>query len=392
MSFLVDENFESSAKSPQEALDSLLMKSVIAHAWEFQTLCLPNPSVGALLYSPQYGILGVGAHKRAGGAHAEVHAFANAARTLWKMQGKNDKIHALDSLFSLPLSEQSHALHEFLKANARGLFTQCTLYVSLEPCNHFGKTPPCAQLIESLQVKRVVIAHLESTFAQGGAQRLQECGIEVISGVCEKEAHALLLPFLRFSQNGAFRLFKLAMRLNGDYKSGQISSQSARIFTHNQRSVCDRIIVSGKTFLHDLPRLDCRFASAPFDKTHLPKIEILTRKSFDPLQNENIKGRDVRVCESARELSLTKGFSIIEGGFPLMEGLKNHIDMLLIHLAPNFLTNFLPQARAVDSAESTILDSHILDSALSQNDALTRFSFAFTQQKGEDLNLWLTNS
>lgn len=387
MSFLIDENFESSAKSPQEVLDSLLMKSAIAHAWEFQTLCLPNPSVGALLYSPQYGILGVGVHKRAGGIHAEVHAFTNAARTLWNIQGKNDKIRALDSLFLLPWSEQSHALHEFLKANACGLFTQCTLYVSLEPCNHFGKTPPCAQLIESLQVRRVVIAHLESSaLAQGGAQRLQERGIEIVSGVCEREAHALLLPFLRFSQNGAFRLFKLAMRLNGDYKSGQISSQSARIFTHNQRSVCERIIVSGKTFLHDLPRLDCRNACAPFDKTHLPKIEIFTRKSFDPLQNENAKGRDVDMCENIEELSLAKGFSIIEGGFPLLEVLKNHIDMLLIHLAPNFLTNF-SHSHAVDSMESTILDF-----ALSQNGALANFSFAFAQQKGEDLSLWLTNS
>ncbi|WP_066388780.1 bifunctional diaminohydroxyphosphoribosylaminopyrimidine deaminase/5-amino-6-(5-phosphoribosylamino)uracil reductase RibD [Helicobacter himalayensis] len=385
MSFLADKSFETSTKSPQEVLDSLLMKSAIAHAWEFQTLCLPNPSVGALLYSTQYGILGVGAHKKAGGAHAEVYAFANAARTLWKMQKKEDKIRALDSLFLLPLSEQSHALHEFLKAQARGLFAQCSLYVSLEPCNHFGKTPPCAQLIESLQVRRVVIAHLESKSAQGGAQRLQKCGIEVVSGVCEKEAWALLLPFLRFSQNGAFRLFKLAMRLNGDYKSGQISSQSARNFTHNQRSVCERIIVSGKTFLYDLPRLDCRFASVPFDKTHLPKIEILTRKSFNPLQNENIKERDVRVCEDIKELSLIKGFSIIEGGFPLLESLKNHIDMLLIQLAPNFLSNVLPQM-------ADFTQSRILDSVSSHNDALARFSFAFTQQKGEDLSLWLTNS
>ena len=349
-------------------LSEVLMREAIAYAWEYQTLTLPNPSVGALIFSESRGILARGVHKKSGTPHAELDAFVCAFSDVLTQRGDTK---ALKELESLKQHNEVAKLHAFICHNAQGVFNDCTVFVSLEPCAHFGKTPPCAELLKALRPKRVVIGAKDSTKdAQGGAKLLQKSGIEVELGICEREAQDLLYPFLRYQSHNAFTLFKLAMRLNGDYTSGRISGEDSQTFTHNQRAVCQRIILSSNTFLHDLPRLDCRFASAPFDSTHLPEIAILAREHFDTAHNPNTKGRDMRIALNPSDLGLERGFSIIEGGFNLLGVLREHIDMALLHIAPNFY----PQCQ-IPSAQIP--------------NALHSFSIAHLSHNQQDIRVWL---
>ena len=117
----------------------------------------PNPMVGAGIVSSDGRIIGEGYHVRCGKAHAEVNAFGS------------------------------------VRAEDEPLLKEATLYVSLEPCSHYGKTPPCADLIIEKGVKRVVVGCID-TFAevQGrGIKKLQDAGIEVTVGVLEAECQAL---------------------------------------------------------------------------------------------------------------------------------------------------------------------------------------------------------
>lgn len=320
----------------QSTLNEVLMREAIALAWEYQTLTLPNPSVGALIFDEKQGIIARGVHKKAGTPHAELDAFATAFRDILHTRGENALLQTLDDLLA---NNNVTGIHQFLCHNARGVFNECSVFVSLEPCAHFGKTPPCAELLKVLHPKRVIIGTRDShKQAQGGAKILQSCGIAVQMGICEREAQDLLYPFLCYQKNNAFRLFKLATRLNGDYKSGRISSEDSQIFTHNQRAVSQTIVLSSNTFLNDLPRLDCRFATMPYNAAHLPKIAILAREPFNVAQNPNTKDREISTCLSVEELELDCGFSIIEGGFTLLSILREHIDMALLHIAPNFYT------------------------------------------------------
>ncbi|MBR2112218.1 MAG: bifunctional diaminohydroxyphosphoribosylaminopyrimidine deaminase/5-amino-6-(5-phosphoribosylamino)uracil reductase RibD [Helicobacter sp.] len=356
-------------------LDTLLLQCAINKAWEYQTLALPNPSVGVLLYAPQYGIISLQAHQKAGAPHAEVLAFAYGAHKLFTHQGKLDLITHLDSLLSLPLTQQSEALHTFLSQNAQGLFQDCTLYVTLEPCTHFGKTPPCVELTKAMRPKRVVIGTSDPhTQASGGTKTLQQAGIEVVCGICEEAAQALLYPFVCWQHNGYFRLFKLAMRINGDYTSGQISQKATQIFTHNQRSVSDTIIVSGETFRTDMPRLDSRFATPPYDSTHTPNVEILTRSALTPTINPHFASRPAKICHSPDSLDTHRGFCIIEGGFGLLATLQQDIDIVLLHIAPNFYPNALPHA----SSNAT-------------HDTLYTLNLLHTTSHTGDISLWFKN-
>lgn len=134
----------------------------------------PNPHVGAVVV--RHGkIVGQGWHERAGTAHAEIVALQHAFRFQ----------HASSSQHSSGLQHSS------------SLAAQATLYVTLEPCNHFGRTPPCVDALLRARITRVVIGCPDPNrlVLGGGAQRLRAAGIEVISGVLEHEARELIAPW-----------------------------------------------------------------------------------------------------------------------------------------------------------------------------------------------------
>lgn len=300
--------------------DEVFLLQAIAKAWETQTFALPNPSVGALILSNDFQILALESHACFGSSHAELLALKSAFLKLVPSKPKEK----LDLL-------SPWELWEFLACNHQGLFKECSLYITLEPCLHEGKTPSCAKLLSILKPKRVIFGASDPTNqAGGGAKLLSSCGIEVIEGVCLEESLNLLYPFLTYLKKGRFNLFKLAQRLNGNYKGGQISNMDSKIFTHTQRSNADLLVVSGNTVRTDLPKLDTRFSQM---QNKAPKIEVLTKK---PTSTDCINAKEVSLCQDLNELHLNSGFNVIEGGYPLFLALQDRVDCFLSIVASTF--------------------------------------------------------
>lgn len=188
----------------------------------------PNPMVGCVLVQDEQCI-GRGFHTGYGKPHAEVEAL-NDARS------------------------QSHEP------------VGATAYVTLEPCSHFGKTPPCAKALIEARVKRVVVA-VEDPYlevAGKGIQLLRDAGIEVTLGVLEEEARSLLAPYLKRVELGLpWIVAKWAMTLDGKIAttsgdSRWISSEPARRWVHQLRGRVDGILVGIGTALADDPELTAR--------------------------------------------------------------------------------------------------------------------------------------
>lgn len=195
----------------------------------------PNPMVGAVLVeSDDNGekILGEGWHRQYGGPHAEVNCFADAEK-----RGYTD-------------------------------FTKATLFVSLEPCSHYGKTPPCANLITSKGVKRVVVGILDPNpkVAGRGIKILQDAGIEVVVGVLEEECRYLNRRFLTLQEKKRpYVILKWAQTADGyiDKKreegSGEgpvvISNAVTKQIVHKMRAENMAIMVGTQTAVLDNPSL-----------------------------------------------------------------------------------------------------------------------------------------
>lgn len=186
----------------------------------------PNPPVGAVIVDAEGRCLGEGWHQRYGGPHAEVFALEQAG------------------------------------AAARG----ATLFVTLEPCCHFGKTPPCSQAVIAAGLKRVVVAMTDPNprVEGGGIAELRAAGIEVEVGLCEAEARALTAPFVRWvTERRPWVHAKWAMTLDGKIASRTghsqwISGPESRAIVHELRGRMDAIVAGIGTVLADNPLLTAR--------------------------------------------------------------------------------------------------------------------------------------
>lgn len=191
----------------------------------------PNPLVGCVVLDAAGHLVGEGYHARAGTPHAEVHALRQAGE------------------------------------RARG----GTAVVTLEPCCHHGRTPPCSAALRAAGVARVVVAMTDPDprVSGRGIAELRGAGIEVISGVCEGEATALNRPFLhRLLSGRPFGILKWAMSLDGrtaltNGSSQWISGVEARAWVHRLRATCDAVIVGGGTVRADDPLLTSRGRRSP---------------------------------------------------------------------------------------------------------------------------------
>ena len=199
----------------------------------------PNPMVGAVIVHERR-IIGEGYHIRCGEGHAEVNAFASVRK------------------------EDEPLLHE------------ATIYVSLEPCAHHGKTPPCADLIVNKGVRRVVVGCIDP-FAkvQGrGIEKLRNAGIEVTVGVLEEECQWLNRRFFTYHEkHRPYILLKWAQTADGfidDHgQAAAISTPFTRMLVHQLRSEYQAILVGRVTDEREHPRLDTRLWGGPSPRRYV---------------------------------------------------------------------------------------------------------------------------
>ena len=291
----------------------------------------PNPLVGAVLYSGDEKI-SEGYHARFGEAHAEAVAIANAGD------------------------------------RAKG----ATLYVNLEPCAHHGKTPPCVDAIKSAGVKRVVVgAHDNNPVAKGGAESLRASGIEMETGVREKEAMELNAAFFNAATSDRpWVTLKLALSLEGAIAGagrhgGWLTGAESRDEVQRLRAASDAIAVGAQTAIADNPQLTARTQPPPriqplrvvFDRTarlssksslaqtakEIPVILITTpstRLSPD-LANLGVEQLTAHDIDEALTKLKSRGVLslLVEGGAGLAASFLagSHVDRLVIFRAPIIL-------------------------------------------------------
>ena len=293
------------------------MKLALQEAWKYQGLTYPNPAVGCSVVGNNGEILAVNAHKKAGEAHAEVLALKDAFYKL-----TNDS-----SILNLSSSQE---IHNYLLANHNGCFKEVSLYTTLEPCSHVGKTPSCASLISELGVKKVYVGSLDfNEEAACGAEKLLACGVEVQSGILERECDDLLAPFGMWNKD-KFVFFKWAQRLNGTTDSGVISSKASRTNVHDMRDKCDLLVIGGNTVRIDRPTLDARLVDGK-----APDVLILSReKEFDKtIPLFSVKNRKVFIednffiCQNYKNI-------MIEGSLKMFELSRDIVDYYLCYVAP----------------------------------------------------------
>jgi diaminohydroxyphosphoribosylaminopyrimidine deaminase/5-amino-6-(5-phosphoribosylamino)uracil reductase len=288
----------------------------------------PNPMVGAVLVR-ENEIVGEGFHSRAGEPHAEIVALTKAAD----------------------------------KSNG------ATLYVTLEPCNHHGRTPPCTNAIIAAGIKRVVAAVGDpNPEASGGAAKLRENGIEVVFGVLEVEARELNAAFLAsFSRDRPWVTLKLAVSLDGaisDAKRsrGWLTGAQARTEVQRLRAISDGVAVGIATAIADDPLLTARMDPPPvtqptrivFDRharlsalsglartaRETPTIVVTTSRTKLPagLANAGVEGLPAYDVLDAMKKLKARGIRsiLVEGGAGLAASVlaAECVDRLIIFQAP----------------------------------------------------------
>ncbi len=210
--------------------DEKYMRRALELAALGQGYVSPNPMVGAVIVSPDGRVIGEGWHRRYGSWHAEVNAVSS------------------------------------VRPSDEHLLEHSTIYVTLEPCSHYGKTPPCAELLIRKRFRRVVVGAVDP-FAKvrgRGIAMLRDAGIEVCTGVLESECRALNAHFFTAHENWRpYVTLKWAQSADGyiGLTGGspvRLSTPLTSVLVHRQRALHDAILVGSGTMLSDHPRLDVR--------------------------------------------------------------------------------------------------------------------------------------
>ncbi len=245
--------------------DAKYMKRALTLAKKGLGKTSPNPAVGCVIVKAGT-IVGEGWHKRAGGHHAEVHAL------------------------------------EMAGSLARG----ADVYVTLEPCSHTGKTPPCSEALIRAGVTRVV-AGMSDPNPQvngGGLRALQHAGIETLCGVLEEECRALNRPFLKFMTTGQpYVTYKCAMTLDGKIasvtgESRWISCEASRKIVHRMRAVSNAIMVGVDTIIADNPQLTVRHVKGRDPLRIIVDSRLRTPESVAVLSGAMARGTVIATTET----------------------------------------------------------------------------------------------
>ncbi len=215
----------------QNSNDEFWMRKALDLARKGIGYVSPNPMVGCVIVSESGELIGSGFHEKYGEAHAEVNAVQSV---------KNKKT-----------------------------LKNATVYVTLEPCAHFGKTPPCSTMLSKLPISRVVVAHQDPNAKVNGAglAELRNADIQVETGVLKKEAEVLNEFFIHHQTFGRpFVTLKIAQTVDGylsapDGDSQWISGKQSRKLVHTWRSIYDAVLVGRTTAMADNPSLTVRHVS-----------------------------------------------------------------------------------------------------------------------------------
>ncbi len=207
--------------------DALFMQRALELAEYGRGTVSPNPMVGCVIVN-EGRVIGEGYHQRYGGDHAEVEAIKSVKRP--------------------------------------DLLSQSTVYVTLEPCSHWGKTPPCANLLIEKGVKKVVIAAIDSNPLVGGkgVQLLESAGIEVVTGLLETQSRWQNRRFFtQMEKKRPYIILKWAKTFDGflarkDYSSKWITNAQSRQLVHKWRAEEDSILIGKNTAKYDNPTLNVR--------------------------------------------------------------------------------------------------------------------------------------
>lgn len=316
------------------AQDERYIRLTLKLAMRAQGLTSPNPCVGAVVVK-NGRIVGMGYHKRAGGAHAEIYALRQAGR----------------------------------KANG------ATLYVSLEPCCHYGKTPPCVDSIISSGIRRVVAAMRDPNPLNNGRgiSTLKKRGIATDVGILRDEARRVNEVFIKYiTKKMPFVTVKVAQSLDGKIAtrtgdSKWISGEEARRFVHHLRSKVDAIIVGSRTVLKDDPLLTARRPSRTgFNKQPLRVIlcggskmpasaRILNSKGGAVIMAKARKNGRVDIKELLKDLAKRGAANVlIEGGGEVIASAfeAKVVDKIYFFISPKIIGG----RQAVTSVEGAGVD------------------------------------
>ncbi|MDY0233763.1 MAG: bifunctional diaminohydroxyphosphoribosylaminopyrimidine deaminase/5-amino-6-(5-phosphoribosylamino)uracil reductase RibD [Sulfurimonas sp.] len=328
--------------------DDFFISLAIKEAWKYQGLTYPNPAVGCVAVGANRELLAIEAHKCAGMPHAEVLALQSAYFKLTN----DSKI--------LELVESSE-IHNYLLLHHNHCLKNISLYTTLEPCSHIGKTPSCASLICSLGIRQVFVGVRDSNIiASDGASMMRDSAVDVKYTSLQREAEDLILPFKRFNE-GQFIFFKWAQRLNATTDAGTISSQSSRRKVHAMRDVCDLLIIGGNTVREDRPTLDARLVDGK-----APDVLIFSRGvEFDKnIPLFSVPSREVYIEDSFDKIKNYKNI-MIEGSYNMFELTKDIVDLHLCFLAPT------------------------MGGKSGFEDAEASFEILYTNQEDKDIMLWM---
>lgn len=307
--------------------DELYMRQALALACLAEGDTSPNPMVGAVIVSADGEVVGEGYHHKAGQPHAEINALKEA------------------------------------KKLARG----GTIYVTLEPCSHFGRTGPCCEAIIAAGLKRVVAAVEDPNpkVAGNGFKRLRDAGIEVTVGVCAEEARLLNEKFFHWIVTGRpFVSMKYAMTLDGKIAtrtgdSKWITGEDARAYGHYLRKAHDCILVGKNTVLADDPELTTRLVEGrnPLRIVLDSNCEIpMTAKIFDgEAETLLVTGTCLPGAKQAKAEALQK-VEVLQ--LPAVNG-KLPVALLLQELAGRNLTSILVEGGSTvhgDFLEAGLVD------------------------------------
>jgi diaminohydroxyphosphoribosylaminopyrimidine deaminase/5-amino-6-(5-phosphoribosylamino)uracil reductase len=272
----------------------------------------PNPRVGCVLLADDGATVAEGFHRGAGTAHAERDALDRAGQA------------------------------------ARG----ATAVVTLEPCNHTGRTGPCSEALVAAGVRRVVFAQADpNPVAAGGAARLREAGIEVVEGLCRDEARAVNRVWtFAVEHRRPFVTWKFATTLDGrsaaaDGTSRWVSGLASRRDTHRLRALCDVMLVGTHTVAVDDPRLTVR----DDDDQELPRQPlraVMGERDLDPgrrvfddaAETVHLRTRDPRAA-LAELFARDRQHVFLEGGPTLAAAFLGAglVDEVVVYVAPLLL-------------------------------------------------------